>query len=104
MLHTFGQADSSRAQQSSDERARKLIDSKFEMAVGETVVVGTSRLGGGDKGLVVLLTAVPASTKSLLSMRVEEDSRAEGRKAKELALALCLPPCCLTSQLFGQVP
>jgi hypothetical protein len=39
-------------------RARKLIDSKFEMAVGETVVVGTSKIGGGDKGLVVLLTSV----------------------------------------------
>jgi hypothetical protein len=41
-------------------RARKLIDSRFEMAVGETVVVGTSKLGGGDKGLVVLLTAIAA--------------------------------------------
>jgi hypothetical protein len=38
-------------------RARKLIDSKFEMAIGETVVVGTSKIGG-DKGLVVLLTSV----------------------------------------------
>jgi len=41
-------------------RARKLIDSKFEMAIGETVVVGTSMIGGGDKGLVVLLTSVAA--------------------------------------------
>lgn len=39
-------------------RARKLIDSRFEMAIGETVVVGTSKMGGGDKGLVVLLTSV----------------------------------------------
>jgi hypothetical protein len=39
-------------------RARKLIDSKFQMEVGETVVVGTSKIGGGDKGLVVLLTSV----------------------------------------------
>jgi hypothetical protein len=44
-------------------RARKLIDSRFEVGIGETVVVGTSKLGGGDKGLVVLLTAVPASGK-----------------------------------------
>ena len=44
-------------------RARKLIDSRFEVAIGETVVVGTSKLGGGDKGLVVLLTAVPAGAK-----------------------------------------
>jgi hypothetical protein len=39
-------------------RARKLLDSHFEMARGETVVVGTSKMGGGDKGLVVLLTSV----------------------------------------------
>ena len=38
-------------------KARKLIDSQFEMAIGETVVVGTSKIGG-DKGLVVLLTSV----------------------------------------------
>jgi hypothetical protein len=44
-------------------RARKLIDSHFEMAPGETVVVGTSKIGGGDKGLVVLLTAVAAGGK-----------------------------------------
>ena len=44
-------------------RARKLIESKFEMAPGETVVVGTSKIGGGDKGLVVLLTAVAAGAK-----------------------------------------
>ena len=44
-------------------RARRLIDSRFEVGIGETVVVGTSKLGGGDKGLVVLLTAVPAGGK-----------------------------------------
>jgi hypothetical protein len=44
-------------------RARRLMDSRFEMAIGETVVVGTSKIGGGDKGLVVLLTAVPAGSK-----------------------------------------
>jgi len=43
-------------------RAHKLIDTQFEMAVGETVVVGTSKIGG-DKGLVVLLTAVAAGGK-----------------------------------------
>jgi hypothetical protein len=43
-------------------RARKLIDSQFEMAVGETVVVGTSKIGG-DKGLVVLLTSVTTGGK-----------------------------------------
>ena len=39
-------------------RARKLIDSRFQMELGETVVVGTSKIGGGDKGLVVLLSSV----------------------------------------------
>jgi hypothetical protein len=43
--------------------ARKLIDSRFEMSIGETVVVGTSKLGGGEKGLVVLLTAVPSGAR-----------------------------------------
>jgi hypothetical protein len=37
-----------------------LIKTTFGMHVGETVVVGTSKLGGtGDAALVVLLTAVP---------------------------------------------
>jgi hypothetical protein len=35
----------------------RLIDTTFNMDVGETVVVGTSRLQG-DKALIVLLTAV----------------------------------------------
>ncbi len=43
-------------------RARKLMDSKFEMAPGETVVVGTSKIGG-DKGLVALLTAVTSGAR-----------------------------------------
>jgi hypothetical protein len=34
-----------------------IIDTSFRMAIGETVVVGTSRLQG-DKALIVLLTAV----------------------------------------------
>lgn len=37
---------------------RRLMDTSFSMKRGETVVVGTSRLNGGDKALVVLLTAV----------------------------------------------
>jgi len=44
-------------------RAKKLLDSRFEMAPGETVVVGTSKIGGGDRGLVVLLTAVTSGGK-----------------------------------------
>lgn len=47
-------------------RHRALIDTNFTMDIGETVVVGTSRLQG-DKALIALLTAVattkPASTK-----------------------------------------
>lgn len=36
-----------------------VIDTSFTMDVGETVVVGTSRVRGGDKALIALLTAVP---------------------------------------------
>ena len=36
-----------------------IIDTSFTMDVGETVVVGTSRLKGGSKALIALLTAVP---------------------------------------------
>jgi hypothetical protein len=39
---------------------RAMIDTNFTMDVGETVVVGTSRLKGGSKALIALLTAVPA--------------------------------------------
>jgi hypothetical protein len=38
-----------------------MIDTSFTMDVGETVVVGTSRIAGGDKALIALLTAVPRS-------------------------------------------
>jgi hypothetical protein len=36
-----------------------IIDTTFTMDVGETVVVGTSRLKGGSRALIALLTAVP---------------------------------------------
>jgi hypothetical protein len=36
-----------------------IIDTSFTMDVGETVVVGTSRLKGGTRALIALLTAVP---------------------------------------------
>jgi hypothetical protein len=39
-----------------------IIDTTFTMDVGETVVVGTSRLKGGAKALIALLTAVPPRT------------------------------------------
>jgi hypothetical protein len=37
---------------------RAMIDTSFTMDVGETVVVGTSRLKG-EKALIALLTAIP---------------------------------------------
>ena len=40
-------------------RGRSVIDTTFNMDIGETVVVGTSRTRGGDKALIALLTAVP---------------------------------------------
>ena len=42
-------------------RPQELISTSFGMEEGETVVVGTSRLDGDQRALVVLLTAVPAS-------------------------------------------
>lgn len=40
---------------------RELIKSSFTVQEGETLVVGTSRLDGGDDALVLLLTAASAS-------------------------------------------
>jgi hypothetical protein len=40
-----------------------LIDTSFTMSVGETVVVGTSRMRGGNKALIVLLTAATRGAK-----------------------------------------
>jgi len=40
-----------------ERRATELIQTSFSMDVGETVVVGTSRLDGNDQALIVLLTA-----------------------------------------------
>ncbi len=42
---------------------RPVIDSSFTMSAGETVVVGTSKLGG-DKALIALVTAVKKNTTS----------------------------------------
>jgi hypothetical protein len=41
-----------------------LIDTMFTMDVGETVVVGTSRLAGGENALIALLTAVSKGAAS----------------------------------------
>ena len=40
-----------------------LIDTSFTMSLGETVVVGTSRMRGGNKALIVLLTAATRGAK-----------------------------------------
>ncbi len=40
-----------------EHRATDLIETSFSMDIGETVVVGTSRLDGDDQALIVLLTA-----------------------------------------------
>jgi hypothetical protein len=40
-----------------------LIDTTFTMSLGETVVVGTSRMRGGNKALIVLLTAATKGAK-----------------------------------------
>ena len=40
-----------------------LIDTAFNMSLGETVVVGTSRMRGGNKALIVLLTAATKGSK-----------------------------------------
>jgi hypothetical protein len=38
---------------------RRLIESSFSLDVGETIVVGSSKLNGGGEALLVLLTAIP---------------------------------------------
>ena len=38
---------------------REILSTSFSIKVGETLVVGTSKLDGGDEALVVLLTAEP---------------------------------------------
>ncbi len=40
-----------------------LIDTSFNISLGETVVVGTSRMRGGNKALIVLLTAATRGAK-----------------------------------------
>jgi hypothetical protein len=40
-----------------------LIATTFTMSLGETVVVGTSRMRGGNKALIVLLTAATKGAK-----------------------------------------
>lgn len=39
--------------------SKEVLSSSFSAAIGQTVVVGTSRLDGGDEALMVLFTALP---------------------------------------------
>jgi hypothetical protein len=39
---------------------RRVLDTSFGLKSGQTIVIGTSKLDGGEESLVVLLTAVPA--------------------------------------------
>jgi hypothetical protein len=41
-----------------EKNGRPLISTSVSLALGETVVVGTSRIGGGSKAYVLLLTAI----------------------------------------------
>jgi hypothetical protein len=62
MTSRVAEAQSGRATtttRASVNRRSPIIDTSFTMDVGETVVVGTSRLKGGSKALIALLTAVP---------------------------------------------
>jgi hypothetical protein len=49
--------------------SRSIIDTSFAMDVGETVVVGTSRLKGNSRALIALLTAVPPNRSRLPESR-----------------------------------
>ena len=57
VVETVNQLAGERAHTDVDRSNRSLIDNSFTMDVGETVVVGTSRIGG-DKALIAIVTAV----------------------------------------------
>jgi hypothetical protein len=39
---------------------RRVLDTSFGLKSGQTIVIGTSKLDGGEESLVILLTSVPA--------------------------------------------
>jgi len=51
--------EAARAQSEAAHGQRSVMNTSFTMDLGETVVVGTSRLSGNSKALIALLTAVP---------------------------------------------
>jgi hypothetical protein len=52
-------SEAARAQIAAAHGPRSVMNTSFTMDLGETVVVGTSRLSGNSKALIALLTAVP---------------------------------------------
>ena len=48
---------------------RSIMNTSFTMDLGETVVVGTSRLSGNSKALIALLTAVPSEVGAVGTRR-----------------------------------
>ena len=62
IAETMNQFAAERAHTDVDRSNRALIDNSFTMDVGETVVVGTSRLGG-DKALIAIVTAARKSAR-----------------------------------------
>ena len=55
-----GRASSTGQRRSTFQHERKpLIDTTFTMDIGETVVVGTSRMSGASRAVIGLVTAVP---------------------------------------------
>ena len=55
MFHSFRLMDRGLPQEES--QPKMLIESSFSIMAGETIVVGTSKLNGGEEALVVLLSA-----------------------------------------------
>ncbi len=69
-----------------------MIDTSFTMDVGETVVVGTSRLAGGDKALIALLTAVPRNASTEVAARTvpgSDPSRRITHRSQKVRTAYC---------------
>ncbi len=56
-FHRFQLAHRGNVDQTADARGL-LLSTSFDMALGETLVVGTSKLNGGGEGLIALVTAV----------------------------------------------
>jgi hypothetical protein len=55
LFHLYTRTSAAGIEQGPDQRA--IVRTSFTMEIGETVVVGTSRLDGKDEAMVVLLTA-----------------------------------------------